>query len=675
MGKKSFIRRLPALCALLIMAVSLSHGAETRSPQSYNSEGWDFLKRGDNYRAVFSFKNALQKNPRYREALLGLGASYLEVGANDQAIEYFSQVLKIDKNSDAALTGLGHVFTRLGKYTQAMEYFTGAVKISEENVDAKYGIANLYYAMDKIIWARRKIDGILKLHPFHVDTILLLAEIKSRENRLDDARKLAEKAIELSSESPRGYAKLGEVLFRDYLGSENQDSLESAREAVKNALSIQPGNYAGNRLMGNMSLYQGIRSQNDEGQGSEYLREAADYFLRARKIAGSAPVLYSLGVAQDLLGDHESALGYFLSAFKQTPYDPILIGRIEDFLVLRDYKIGHPAREMLNKDYARLARKSMEKNLMDETILYLRRALLLNPMDRAAREELMGYYGALDYHRFYIDEMKTLLRLFPEKKYQDMLGTAVLKRRSRLYHREGFSDEMPPRDVPRVLVMNFDSPGAMTDHPDAGEVIGNMLAFVMGQYGRMAPVGIRKRSEAARGLYGTENYLRKSMEAVSAMAESGKLDPVEYVVYGSFRESPNFVSVKCSVLDLARGVVIGDFTLSESGKESLMRLSIRAARRIYSMIPYRGRIMKLGDDGIVVNLGTYDGLTPGDKLVVNKYGGDRDTRGVQQKLIFVVREADTVISYAVPEKKSDLEIIFASDPVYPLKKRRARLVK
>ncbi len=650
--------------------------AEIKNPISLNSEGWDYLKKGDSYKAIFSFKNALNKNSKYRDALLGLGRAYYEVGALEPSIDMYSQALKIDKNSDSAMIGLGLIFTQLGKFTLAMEYFNHAVKISEENADAKYGIANLYYNMEKFTWTRRKVDGILKIHPYHTDTLFLMADLKIRDNRLADARKYVEKAIDVNSESPRGYVKLGEILFRDYISNDREESLESAVDALKNALSIQPASYHAGRIMGNIYFYQGNMGGGDKSADQDNYQEAIHYYKISRKAVNSPAMLYSLAAAYDRHGDADSALEYFLLALKEAPFDPILIGRLEDFLVFRDIKIGHPSRDMLNKENFRLAARSMERNLADDSILYLRRALLLNPMDRGAREALIGYYSALDYNRFYIDELKNLLRMYPEKKYQDMLEMAVMKRRERLYHREGFSSEFPVRDVPRILVMNFDSSEGVSEHPDAGEVMANALTFTMNQFGRMSTAGFRKRVDTVRGLSGNENHLMKSMESIGSRVRSGKLEPVDYIVYGSYYERNSYISLNIRLIDFSRGVVIDEFSMSESGKDSLLKLSLRAVRRMYNIIPYKGRILKLNDEGIIVNLGLYDGISPGDKYVVYKYNNSSEgSKGVKQKLIFTVSGVDTLISSALPEKKSDLEQIFASDQVFPLKRRRAKLVK
>jgi len=99
-------------------------------------------------------------------------------------------------------------------------------------------------------------------------------------------------------------------------------------------------------------------------------------------------------------------------------------------------------------------------------------------MNKTVREHIMNFYKVLNYNRLYINEIKELLRLYPENKYRDKLNVAVIKRRDLLYHRVGYSQEMPPRDVPNVLVLNFNANGRIITHPDAGEVLGSIVNFI-----------------------------------------------------------------------------------------------------------------------------------------------------------------------------------------------------
>ncbi len=667
---KSFKSFIISLLILLVVGTGIN-SAPGRNAVAYNKQGWDYLGTGENYKAIYSFKNALQKNPKYKNALLGLGQAYYNIDEPEMSVDLFNRVLKIDDSSDRAHIGLGLALSRMGKFSKALSFLNRAVELSEDNIDAKYGIANLYYLMNKPVWAERKLAGILRINPYHFKSILLLADLKMIHNRVKEARELVEKAIAINSRVPDGHLKQGEILFRDYRVTENDDSLKEAREALGNALSISGDNYQANRFMGLLFLDQGRRHSSRE----DYL-EAISYFRKARKGMDRGNMLYNLAVSYDMIGDRDSSMEYFLKALKKSPFDSILIRRFEDYLIMRDYKIGHPARIMLNRDEYSLALNRMKKSLPDEVILYLRRTLLLNPMNREAREHLIGYYSALDFNRFYIEEIKGLMRFFPGNKYRDRLSAAISKRRKMLYHVEGFSSQYPPRDVPRIFVMDFSSGGMITEHPDTGSVLGSMVTFAMGQFGRMTATGLRERQPVAAGLNTGGDYLEKSMGILSDKVLKGVLKPVDMVLYGTYRENGDRISADCRLMDFHNGIVLGEFSISESGKESLSRLGLRIARELYRMIPYKGRVLKLKEDGIIVNMGLYDGVKPGKRLVIYKYSNDpRNPKKIKQKLIFTVKDADTLISLAVPEKVTDLGEIFSSDTVFPLKKRRAKKIE
>lgn len=655
-----------ALVALALAAsVMLSPGhLQGKNAISFNKDGWEYLKKENYRKAIFCFRNALHDNPRYREALIGLGKAYFEVEAYDQSYDLFTAALAIDKKSTAAIVGLGRTLAAMGRYTEAIEYFDRALAISGQDLDARYGIARVYASLGKMIWAKRSLATILRIDPYHYDSLLLMAEIKSAENRLGEARRYAEKAIDTNAESSKGYTAYGEILLREFLDSEDDDLLEEAKHALANAISIQPSAFRANRVMGFIALME------------KKYGDAAGYFNTAITDLDSGALLYSLAVAHDRAGDRETALEEFQKALKKDPSDSILRARAEDFVIFRDFKIGNPLRVSLSKDQFERAANREKKRFPDQAVMYLRRTLLLNPMNTGARELLMDYYNTQGYNLLYIEEMKEILRLNPDPVWQEKLSLAIMKRRDMLYHREGYTVETPPRDVPVVLVLPFDPAGAMGPHPDAGEVIASHLTFVLGQFGRMRPVGIRNRAAVACGLTCGGGHLDQSMESIESNIEAGTIEPVNYVVYGSYAENAGTITLECRVLDYKKGFIIGEFTLSESGKESLPQVALRAAKRIYDMVPYGGRVLKIKDEGILVNVGLFDGIAEGDRLVIYKFRNERSAGDrLKRKIVFTVKESDTIISYAEPQKTADIDSIDSNDIVLPLKKRRARKIE
>ena len=645
------------IITLLCGVFFIHNPAHSKNAIYYNTKGWEALKKGDTRKAIFYFRNSLHKNKKYKNALLGLAKSYYSIEAYQKAYALYTEVLKIEPHSNKAHVGLGMVLIGLGQYTKAIKQFETAIKQKQEDLDAHYGVAYLYSRMGKYNWAYRKIKSILRLNPFHYDTLLLKSHIKSTNKRYGEAKKYVQKAIDSDTSNPRGYISFGEIALKQYLQSEKKDYLKEATQSLNNALSIQPAHFYANRFMGYISLLNNAHN------------DAVTFYKNALKVSKSPGVRYSLALAYEGMGNKDDALKNYLRVIRDNSLYSIARSQTEHFLVFRDYKMGHPARIMLYKEHLELARKRSMASLPDEAVLYLRRALLLNPMSDVAHLSLMEYYKVLDYHRFYMDLLKDLHRI-NEKKYRDQLVAAVIKRRKKLYHREGYSAEMPPRNVPVVFVLNFSPNGKITMHPNAGKVIADYLTFLLQQFGRMKPVSLRNREKIANGLSSREEHLYKSLGEISNKSK----EKIDYIIYGSFTESDNHITLHFNLLNNTKGYTIDSFSVSERGKESLPVLALRAAQRVYNTIPFQGKVLKIKDKGIIVNLGIFDGIFQGSRLIINKFN-NRSSDSLKQKLIFTVREADTIVAYAEPQNTDDIYTISSNDIVIPLKKRRAKRIK
>ncbi len=650
---------------LVIVSVSFPQTDQPKNAIYYNEKGWEYLAKSDHFRAIISFKNALKQNPKYKEALLGLGQAYLKTEAYDESLKLFGDVLRVDKTNIEAINGAASAMTELGRYNDAMKYFDAALKIDEDNTDAKFGTAYIFYLMDKIIWARRKLNSILIANPYHYRSLLLMADIKIRENRNDEAKNYIQKAIDANIELPDGYIKFGQVLLRDFKLTSDADYLAEAAEKFEKALAINPENLIANRSMGNLFLLK----QDYNGALDYFKKTLADY-------PDNAISLYTIATAYAGLNDSPQTIDYLLKALKQSPSDNILISRLEDFLMLNDFAIGNPMRTKFSNDHYDTALKKLKANLPDEAIMHLNRSLLLNPLNRAARENLRDMYFVLDYYRYYIDEQKILLNQYPESKYQEMLQVAVIKRRDRMYHKAGYSSEVPQRDVPQILVLNLSPYEAFSLHPDAGEVIANYITFTLSQFGRMQPVGLQKRLEISRKLKNDRIHIADNLEIIGDLVREGTVPEPDYILFGSYREGSGFITVNMELMNFRNGVIINDFSISEGGRENLSTLSMRISKKIYDAIPYKGRVLQTNGNEIIVNLGLIDGIKPGDLLTIYKLNeSPSDSLKLKKKILLEVSTADTLISSVKVRTLKDLEIIEINDTVYPLKKRRAKLIQ
>jgi tetratricopeptide (TPR) repeat protein len=604
--------------------------------------------------------------------MIGAGKSYYALGVYDRAIEMFYDALKLDGNSIEALNGIGMVLSETGRFTDAISYFEKASKISGDSIDSEYGIAYVYYKMDKRLWAKRKIENIFKSNPYHFQSLLLMADIKTDEGRFKEARAFVEKAIDSAGDSPDGHIKYGSILLKNYMITGEIDSLEEARESYSRALSINPLNFRANMDMGLISLME-IEDYNFNSAlaggsgGADIIKDKRDsavsYIMKAAEVNKSRSVLYSLSLAYDMSGDKTSALERMLSAYKKFPSDALLKGKLEDFLVLNEYKSAHPARIMLSNENIELAKLNRRESLHSNVIYYLRRSLLMNPLNRDVREQLINYYSILDYNKLMIDEMKNVMMQYPEFKYQDMLNLAIIKRRDRLYAREGYASDEAPRDVPSVLVLNFNSAGKITDHPDSGKI------------GRMKTPGLGERETLAGNLKTGGDNLFNTIKKIKEISDKGD-QKFDYLIFGEISEVDDYISITLKIMDLNRGYIIYELTESKKGRENLNLLSILTAEKIYNIIPYCGKVLKVKDNGIILNLGLFDGVKVGTELVIYRDSSSRlNNETIRYAEIFTVRETDTFISYAEPDRPDILREIDSTNYVYPLMKRQARKIE
>ena len=683
MNGKNSVKSIGIIIIFIITVFLSGHVSNAQNAISLNKDGWAYYKKTEYDRALFCFANSLRLNGRYYDSMLGAGKSYFALGVFDRALEMFSDALKYDTKSVDALNGIGMVLSETGRFTDAIGYFEKAYAISGDSIDSEYGIAYVYYKMDKRLWAKRKLENIFKSNPYHFQSLLLMADIKTDEGRLKEARAYVEKAIDSATESPEGHIRYGNILLKNYLITGDPDSLDEARASYQRALSINPENFRANMNMGLISLME-IDDYNfnraiSGGGGGDILKSKTDaaisYINKAAQVNKTRSVLYCLSLAYDMSGDKTRALEQMLAAYAKFPSDALLKGKLEDFLVLNEYKSAHPARVMLSSENIELSKLNRRDSLHANVIYYLRRSLLMNPLNKDVREQLINYYSILDYNKLMIDEMKNILMQYPEFRYQDALNLAIIKRRDRLYAREGYTGDDTPRDVPNILVLNFNSAGKITDHPDAGKIAARNLTFALQQFGRMKSPGLKDRELLAGNLKTDGENLFNTIKKIKQVTDKGEIK-VDYLIFGEISEVDDYISINLKIMDFNRGYIIYELNESKKGRENLNLLSILTAEKIYNIIPYSGKVLKVKENGIILNLGLFDGIKEGTELVIYRGASSRiNNETIRYAEIFTVKETDTFICYAEPDRPGILRDIDSTNIVYPLMKRRARKIE
>jgi len=665
MSRKNIIIALCILCFGFIVYGQEGIKLQQKNAIYHNKKGWESLQAGNAYSAIVSFQGALSQNPKYKESLLGLGYAYVQTQGYNESIKLFDKVLKLYPDNEQALMGMAKAYTGLGRYKEAMKLYDRLNELSYANNESRYGMAYLYYKMGKMLWAKRLCDRILQNDPYYYDALLLYADIKAKDKRVDDAIDFVKKAIDAKDDYPDAFVKLAEMLYLKYVYSGDSAYLLQATDELQKALVMNKTHLQANRDMGFLLYVQG-----------DY-QNAITYY---ESIVNNYPyivnneVLYNVGLMYELTGNIMKALEYYTKALSKDNLNSMIAMKMRQLSLLEHIKIGHPVRIQSSNDDFASSQELRKKGFPDLSMLFLRLSLALNPNNITAHQELLRIYETLGYFELYYDEIKKMHSINPTQKSQDLMSIAVFQRRDKLFFKLGYDKEEIPRDVPKVLVLDFTPDVPVPAFADAGSVLANSINFAMGQFGRYQNFPMSQRLSIIKSL--SSNNLDDILKNLNDKMNDNEIPQISYLLYGEYNLSGRYIECNAKLMDAKTGVVIAHFTVSDNSKYSTHTISIDLAKKMYDTIPFRGKIISYSEDMAVINLGTIDGIETG--ALLETYVENNDTieqDQLRKKVVFKVTEAGTIISSGKPVNTKDIDLIAKGSEVYPVEKKRAKKIK
>ncbi|MDD1653141.1 MAG: tetratricopeptide repeat protein [Methanomicrobiales archaeon] len=104
--------------------------------RAHYTRGLDLMDQERFGEAAAEFRQAVDLNPSYFDALTALGYAETRTGRFDEAIATYRQALSLQPNSTFVLRSLGYVYTQKGDYAGALEAFDQAVAIDPADAAA-----------------------------------------------------------------------------------------------------------------------------------------------------------------------------------------------------------------------------------------------------------------------------------------------------------------------------------------------------------------------------------------------------------------------------------------------------------------------------------------------------------------------------------------------------------
>lgn len=209
---------------------------DSNSPKANINSGLIAMAKGSHETANEFFYKVLELNPGNAEAHVYIGHELFRLGETESAKQHLEKSLNKAPNNVMLLACYGEILLRAGSREAAREYIQRAVKLGEHDVSAHRALAVLkreekdfrgselewkkvielmpespdgYIGLAKLYFSDGRIDDARAV--FHDAEKRVCAEVKlykawcnleERANNLETAKRLADKAAELSSNDP-----------------------------------------------------------------------------------------------------------------------------------------------------------------------------------------------------------------------------------------------------------------------------------------------------------------------------------------------------------------------------------------------------------------------------------------------------------------------------------------
>ena len=189
---------------------------EPKNIDNYLLLGRLYILNRDLQKAEASFKSALQVQPGAEEAVINLAYLYNEQGDTKRATSVLTSVP--DQSRSAKLfAALGYTYEQQRDYKHAIEAYRRAVDLDADNLDAVRGLAQNLLNDNQLPEALAQYQAVAKEDPTDPQSLLRIAEIQRRLNRLDAALETLKKAdglVQDSLEVPYNFALVYEAMGR-----------------------------------------------------------------------------------------------------------------------------------------------------------------------------------------------------------------------------------------------------------------------------------------------------------------------------------------------------------------------------------------------------------------------------------------------------------------------------
>lgn len=188
--------------------------------------GMRYLKQKSFQPAIYNFKRALELDPDYQQALLGLSEALNGLDATAQEKAALEQAMKVDPNNIKSLLKNGYYFFEHNHLDSAKLYFRKAYDKEKNNQDCLYACGLVYFELARFDSAEYFLEYLNKEYPEYQDGIKLLAESYESQRKSQEAIHKYQELMQLAQQPAEVFSSLAELYITNVDYTRAQELLD-----------------------------------------------------------------------------------------------------------------------------------------------------------------------------------------------------------------------------------------------------------------------------------------------------------------------------------------------------------------------------------------------------------------------------------------------------------------
>lgn len=512
--------------------------------QNQYGQAMEFHQKGRLDDAEKIYLSIIKLQPKYANAMHGLGLIELGRGKYQESIKWFNQAIKIEKNA-AYLNNRGSAYFELKKMSEALADYQASLKLQPDYLDAQYNLANLLSSINKNEEAIAAYKKILQKDPHQKDALFnrgnAYKKLKKYQEALDDYQRVLQLepnnmkallnsgntflALEDLEKAIKSYDQLLEInpsYSEVVLGRANalilQKKYDLAIDAYKKHILLKPDEKESYYGLGN-ALKDTLKFED-----AIYC-----YKIAIEKDPSYFDALTNLGNTLRRVKRFDEAAIYFSKAVEAKPDDP--------------------------DAYSNLGNILHDLNRTDLAIDAYAQALVISPKDVRANYNIGNIYKELNQFEEAIKQLEHVLTINPDDiETQFAIGMMLLtlgkyKEGFTLYEKRWVRESLieKPRKYPQALWTGTQSLEGKTILIYIEQGLGDTIQFCRLLY-QLKNRGAKIVFEVQKSLMG----LMKQIECVDQII-AYKEEFIDFDYYCPLLSLPHYLNLELENIPLAQG--------------------------------------------------------------------------------------------------------------------------